>query len=229
MVSWLISNSWLRWYESLTPQARWIVLHNVAQIDPDPSMITSVDKGRPCFLFLGRLEKRKGVQDLLDVIPGVLAQVPAAQFIVAGDGDVEGVRCAVKEMGVAGSVNVPGWLDSDQKTEIFKRANVFVLPSYNEGLPMALLETMAVGIVPIVTAVGGIPEVVIHNENGLLVTPGDSKGLTGAILRLSQDDPARMRLAYNACQTIEEKFTQDRYIRKLLQIYESLLFKGDVV
>ena len=177
----VLSNSWLHWYESLTPQARWIVLHNVAQIDPDPSMITSVDKGRPCFLFLGRLEERKGVHDLLEVIPEVLVEVPNAQFILAGDGDVEGVQRTVREMEIAANVSVPGWLSADQKAETFKKVGVFVLPSYDEGLPMALLETMAVGIVPIVTTVGGIPEVVIHNKNGLLIAPGDRQGLLKAM------------------------------------------------
>ena len=219
----VLSQSWLNWYQSIAPAARWIRLYNVSEIIPDRSMLNSVDRHHPSILFLGRLEKRKGIYDLLDVIPKVLDEIPNAEFILAGDGDVAEIQNAVRARDLSARVSVPGYLDASQKAEVFGRAGIYVLPSYNEGLPMALLEVMAVGIVPIVTAVGGIPEVVVNGVNGILISPGDRQRLLEAIVYLYSEHKTRKELACKARQTIEESFSPEQYGRRLFEIYQAVL------
>jgi glycosyltransferase involved in cell wall biosynthesis len=102
---------------------------------------------------------------------------------------------------------------------------VFVLPSYNEGLPMAILEAMSWGLPIISTPVGGIPEVVIPDRHGFLVTPGDIEGLTAAIERAIDDEPLRLSLGDNARQSAVA-FDVLQYSIRLGDLYRSILARS---
>lgn len=101
---------------------------------------------------------------------------------MAGDGEVEQVRARVAERGLEDRVAVLGWVDGEKKLELLRNAAAVVLPSYHEGLPMAILEGMAAGKAIISTTVGAIPEVVTGG-NGTLVEPGDVIALAQALLQ----------------------------------------------
>jgi glycosyltransferase involved in cell wall biosynthesis len=107
--------------------------------------------------------------------------------VLAGEGDVDGVRKAAVAAGVAGRVELPGWVDGEAKARLLARAGIFVLPSRFEGLPMALLEAQAAGLPVVATRVGGIPQVV-REDNGRLAEPDDVASLVAAWPLL--DDPA---------------------------------------
>ena len=96
---------------------------------------------------------------------------------MAGDGDIDRCKQIVEEKNLKSNILIVGWADFDKKLELLKRSSVLVLPSYNEGLPMAILEGMACGKAIISTTVGAIPEVV-KEENGILIEPGDIKKLS---------------------------------------------------
>jgi glycosyltransferase involved in cell wall biosynthesis len=123
------------------------------------------------------------------------------------------------ELGVAGRVECPGWLSTEAARAELARAELFALPSYAEGLPMALLEAMAAGKPVVVGSVGGIPSVVADDANGLLVNPGDPAGLVEALSHLLADAAARRRLGRAARQTIEEGYSLGNSIRRLAAIY----------
>lgn len=150
-------------------------------------------------LFLGRLSERKGVPDLLAAV-AALAPADRARLDLRlfGDGPVAEVAEQARRLGLEGCVSVRGWLDPAARDAELARAEVFVLPSYNEGLPMALLEAMAWGVVPLVTPVGGIPAVVHDGVDGLLVDPGDRAGLAAALTRLLTDPGLRAALGGRA-------------------------------
>jgi glycosyltransferase involved in cell wall biosynthesis len=99
-----------------------------------------------------------------------------------------------------------------------------VLPSIErEGLPKALLEAMSVGVAPIATRVGGMPEVVEDGVNGLVVAPADSAALVAAIVKMASDGGARAKYAAAAFETIRTKFTVERSVEKTLNLYRELL------
>lgn len=145
---------------------------------------------------LGRLGTRKGSYDIVRAVAALPADVRASLHItLAGDGEVEEVRAAVRDAGVGETVTVRDWIGPEERDRVLAASQVFVLPSYDEGLPMALLEAMAVGLVPITTPVGGIPEAVTDGVDGLLVPPGDTAALAAALARVAGDPQDRAALA----------------------------------
>jgi glycosyltransferase involved in cell wall biosynthesis len=106
------------------------------------------------------------------------------------------------------------------KLTLLRECQVFILPSFFEGLPMALLESMAFGIVPITTAVGSIPSVVTHGRNGLLVQKNDPTAIVDAIERLSADSSFLQTLSLNGQESILQTCNPDAYVIQLRRIYE---------
>lgn len=146
---------------------------------------------------LGRLGVRKGSYDLVAAVASLPPQVrDRLHLTLAGDGEVAEVRAAAAPLGEA--VTVHGWLGPDDRDALLAKAEIFALPSYDEGLPMALLEAMAAGLVPVTTPVGGIPEAVTDGVDGVLVPPGDVPALAGALTRLVGDPALRQRMSDGA-------------------------------
>lgn len=151
-------------------------------------------------LFLGRFGDRKGSADVLAAIMELPADVQEIIALrMAGDGEVEETRTLAEELGV--DAEITGWLTPADRDEALRAAQIFVLPSRQEELPMAMLEAMGWGLAPIVTPVGSIPEVITDEANGLLVRPGEIAELGKAIHRLVTDDDLRARLASAARET----------------------------
>ena len=110
------------------------------------------------FLYLGRLGQTKGTYDLVNAFAALPEAVRArARLVLAGDGDVEGMRKLAAPS--ASRVRVLSWIDAHERDRLLAASDVFVLPSYAEGVPMSLLEAMAAGLPCITTPVGGIPDV----------------------------------------------------------------------
>jgi len=150
----------------------------------------------------GRIGKRKGSFDLIDAFARLPKDVlDDSSFVATGDGEVGLLKKRIESMGLSSYASVKSWLPEPEFLELRKRASIFLLPSYDEGLPMAMIEAMALGQVPIVSPVGGIPEVIVDGENGLLVEPGDIHGIAEAITKVVRDDKLRERLAEAALET----------------------------
>ena len=111
-----------------------------------------------------------------------------------------------------------GWADFDKKLELLKKSSVLVLPSYNEGLPMAILEGMACGKAIISTTVGAIPEVV-KEENGILIEPGDTEKLSEALITYCMNQETVEKIGKNNIALIHTKYSMDAMHQKLAQYY----------
>jgi glycosyltransferase involved in cell wall biosynthesis len=164
--------------------------------------------------FCGRIGARKGAFDLLHAV----ANLPdlskhSMQLVLAGDGQVEKAKQLAADL---------GWVDRNQIQSLLEQANVFLLPSYNEGLPLALMEAMGWALPVITTPVSGIPDVVKSESNGILVNPGDIAGLTRALHLLITDDCKRLAMGAAARKTVEPLDVRVQYGR-LCQIYESMI------
>ena len=168
--------------------------------------------------MLGRLGRRKGSYDLIAAAELALRRNPALKLCLAGDGEVEQVRALVRKKGLEGNIEVPGWIDGAEKLRRLRDAATVVLPSYHEGLPMAILEGMAAGKAIISTTVGAIPEVV-GAENGILVEPGDIPALAEALLRCSGDGDALARMSASSRKRAQEVFSIRRTHEALAECY----------
>ena len=173
-------------------------------------------------LFLGRLEPAKGIFDLLEAVAAVRATVPDVRLVCAGHGDRLGVAQRAECLGIADAVKFTGWVGPSGKRALFEAAAVFALPSYNEALPVSLLEAMAAGVPVVVAAVGGIPEVVAHDVSGCLVAPGDKASLERALRRLLTERGFAARIGAAARETARLRFAPERALPKLEEIYAAL-------
>jgi glycosyltransferase involved in cell wall biosynthesis len=141
----------------------------------------------------------------------------AYRAAIVGDGPDRTAVAA--ELGDAGELLG----ERDDVAEQLARADVFVLSSRSEGLPMAILEAMAAGLPVVATAVGGIPELVADGETGLLVPPGDADALAEALRRLVADPELRRRLGDAARTRVEERFSLAATRRAHVELYDRLL------
>ena len=137
---------------------------------------------------------------------------------MAGDGEIEKCKDLIKQKKLDNNIIVVGWADFDKKLELLRKSSVLVLPSYNEGLPMAILEGMACGKAIISTTVGAIPEVV-KEENGILIEPGDVEKLSEALMRYCMDQETVEKIGKNNIALIHTKYSMDAMHQKLEKIY----------
>lgn len=213
-----LSEQWRAELRRICPRTPIEIVPNAVSlpgVDPRPPARTDVET----ILFLGELGRRKGTYDLLTAFARLAARRPRMRLVCAGDGDVEGARAAAASLGLADRVECPGWLSADRRDAALARATIFALPSYAEGMPMALLDAMSWGIPVVTTTVGGIPQVVRHELNGLLVTAGDVDAIHEALLRLAEDGSLRERLGRAARATIERDFSLDAALERLGGVY----------
>ncbi|WP_168582210.1 glycosyltransferase family 4 protein [Gephyromycinifex aptenodytis] len=198
-----------------------IVLRNPVPLRPAPQRAERGSDAPFQLLFLGRLGQRKGTYDLI----AALARLPRelrmrTVLTLAGDGEIEEAKLAARRAGVEDQVVFPGWIDPAERARLLDQADAFVLPSYEEGLPMALLEAMSHGVPVLTCPVGGIGEVIRHGENGLLVTPGDVSALVEALTELSEPKAAA-RIGQAGWQT-STQFDVETWRGELVQLWTSL-------
>jgi len=173
-------------------------------------------------LFLGKLGKRKGVYDLIDAIKLIRPKSTEIRTLLCGDGEVEKVRKMVRKLGFEHRIDVRGWVSGRAREKVLNDAYLFVLPSYNEGLPMSMLEAMARGTPVVSTAVGGIPEVIENGVEGFLVEPGDIKALAEAMERLLTDENLWISMSKAARKKVEDKFSSELTFNLLNALYRGL-------
>lgn len=173
------------------------------------------------FVTLGRLGQRKGTYDLVEAVDIARETVPNIKCYLAGDGEVEKVRKLVKSKNLENNIDVVGWANFDKKLELLKSVSTLILPSYNEGLPMAILEGMACGKAIISTTVGAIPEVV-GEENGILIEAGDVKALSNAIIKCSQNLSLINSMSKKNIEKIDTEFSMKVMHQKLEQYYKEI-------
>lgn len=176
----VLSESWKQWFSSIgIDEKKMTVLHNIT---PEPTHIAGArtDDGKTHFLFMGEIGPRKGVFDLLKAIAANKDEAEGRiELRIGGNRNEESLLKFIRENGLEDIVRFEGWVSGEKKLKLLNWADIYVLPSFNEGLPISILEAMSYGCPVISTPVGGIPEVV--DGNGILVTPGNSEEIWEAM------------------------------------------------
>jgi glycosyltransferase involved in cell wall biosynthesis len=218
----VLTQFWHDYYSSLLhlPPDRLLLLPNPADL---PKFIPDRSRRKQLrVLFLGRIGVRKGSFDLIRAFAGLPEDLRSfCHLTMAGDGDTDEVRALASELGCLDRVSIPGWIGKADVERLLVQSDVLVLPSYAEGMAMALVEAMSWGLPVVTTTVGGAGEFLEQGSNCLLVTPGDVYGITAAISELARDSAYRLQLGRAARQTIS-RFSIDTYVSKLAGVYEEL-------
>lgn len=177
--------------------------------------------GQQKILFLGRLCKAKGVRELLTAMSVLKKRCPDCMLYLGGiweDKELEQLAGEQKDC-----VVYIGWVSGTEKKKYLEECDIFVLPSYFEGQSLSVLEAMANSCAVAASDTGGIPEMIINGETGLLFRPEDTQDLTEKLDRLLFDTQLCRRLGESARMKAEEEFSIDKNIEKLLQIYDQIL------
>ncbi|MFC4652859.1 glycosyltransferase family 4 protein [Lactococcus nasutitermitis] len=213
----VLGENWKNFYhkEIKVPNRKIEILHNAVLCSP----IYYYDSSSLIITMFGRLGKRKGTYDVLKVASRFKENNQNIQFKLYGDGEIEIVRDIIAKNNLT-NVFVGGWVDGDKKVEAMKEAALNILPSYNEGMPMAILESMSLGIPNISTNVGSIEEVIEDQVNGFIIKPGDEEKLYSVIKNYmcDSDKEYKVQLSNQARNTIVEKFNIRNYGDKLKRI-----------
>jgi len=173
-------------------------------------------------LFVGRFVHNNGVQDLATALPDVLDAHPDMAVHFAGSGPMETtVRRTIESNGLSDVVTMHGYVDD--LTALYDAASVFCRPSYSEGLPLTMLEAMASGVPPVVTAIAGVPEVVTDRETGILLEPGDPERIGQAVTELFDDTKLRHRLSQNAREYVSQNHSWEQRTKKVIRVYNDAL------
>lgn len=169
-------------------------------------------------IFLGRIDQNKGIDYIYNALSDLDKNLKF-KFYMAGTGPYESYCVSKFTKLLDKKFNFLGIQNYNEKKDIFSSCHIFILPSYFEGLPNALLESMAYGLVPIVTSVGSIGEVVKNNNNGIIVPKYNNIEITEAIMKLFTDNNFFNKLSFSAYETIRNKFSISSYIIELNKIY----------
>jgi glycosyltransferase involved in cell wall biosynthesis len=174
------------------------------------------------FVYLGLISHAKGAFDLVEAVAASAPECRArVQLVIAGNGAIDELRELIRRRGLEQAVEVRDWVPPAERDRLLAGADAFALPSYAEGLPMALLEAMAWGLPVICTPVGSVPEHVHDGVEGILVQPGDIAQLARAIELIVGDDGLRGRMGARARATAEP-LSSDTYAMHVAALYQSV-------
>ncbi len=174
-------------------------------------------------LFLGYIGDRKGIFDLLDVVRDHKeAFVGRLDLRVGGNGEIDRLTTYIAEHDLADIVTFEGWVSGDRKAQLLAESDVYILPSYNEGLPVAILEAMSYGLPIISTPVGGTAEAVIEGINGFLVPPGNKEAIYDRLMQFVRQPELAQQLGEASVQQVK-RYQPEAIFPALTAIYESLL------
>jgi glycosyltransferase involved in cell wall biosynthesis len=215
----VVSAALKHWTESISKNQQIVTIYNPVHV---PVLVDATLRTQAQVLFLGRLEKGKGIYDLLHAIRQIVGRHPNIKLILGGDGDLERTRAAIHQLGIAAYVELPGWVSGPAKALLLAQAAVYVLPSYAEGLPMSLLEAMSAGLAVIATPVGGIPEAITDGVEGCLVPPGDVDKLSATLDTLLSDKGLRHRMGAAGRTKAEIVFSSKHIIPLIEELYRQL-------
>ncbi len=220
-----------RCLEAGVPQANCLLVENAIDVQKFQRQVTieeakrrlGFDPGRVLVGAAGRLSEEKGFDRLVRAVDPLLARGLPVDLVILGEGDQKPqLQKLIADLGRQDQIRLLGF--RDDVTELYQAMDVFCLSSLREGLPNVLLEAMALGVPVVSTRVAGVPHLIEHERNGLLVEPGNEMELTAALERIVTDEGQfRERLRTAARQTIETRYCFAKRMQKITAIYDDLL------
>lgn len=213
-----LSEEWKKNLAEIVPEQTISVVENYGILQEDLIKEKFTKPNHKMILFLGFICERKGCLDIPAIVDQVCRKIPDARFIIGGSGEIEKVKQKLSAK-YKDNVEFPGWIRNEQKKQYLREADIFLLPSYNEGMPMAILDAMGCGLPIVSTEVGGIPKIVRQGVNGYLYKPGDSKNMACAIIEYLTDDEKRLKAGRESVDVIRKSYSLQQNIDKLERVY----------
>jgi glycosyltransferase involved in cell wall biosynthesis len=199
----------------------WGARSNPHHPDPEARLTLGLPTTAPVIVCIANFTPTKGQTVIVDALPALARRFPGLRAILAGDGpELATIRSRAAGLGLSETVSFPGAVS--EPWALLQAADVFVLASEIEGLPLVVLEAMSEGVPVVATDVGGMPEAVIDGETGFLVPSGDVEALTAGIARILGDPALAARMRNAALTHFERRFTMDRMLDAHRELYVRL-------
>lgn len=220
----VLSRSWQQYFADTIGISHIYILNNIVTSTGNAPKEPRQDHLR--LLFMGAIGDRKGIFDLLDTISSNADRWRGRLHLtVGGDGDMARFHQMIAKYGIGDMITYIGWATGDKKDYAFKGSDVAILPSYNEGLPIFILEAMANGMPVISSPVGGITEIV-DDSNGYIINPGDQTAMAEAIDAYI-DNPALIDIHGKGSLAKIAPYFPKAVQSRLVEIYSSILQQQD--
>jgi len=231
-----LSGAWRDKLLAMSPRARVCVIENAVQLQPrEMHPVPGDDRGSrgcdgPCrFLLLARMDSWKGIDDLLEACARLHAERVSFMLTLAGPAGSAGNATSLPEkirlLGLSACVEYVGEVRGEAKGHLLGRTDVYVQPSHNEGMPIAVLEAFASGLPVIATRVGAMPEIINSGCEGLLVRPRDPAQLAEAMALLARDSEMRGDMGVAAHRLAESRFSAARLRDDLTRLYDAVALR----
>ena len=206
------SNSWRMYFEKhISRKANYLAIPNWVEY-PKAVSVRQTEKIFT-FVFVGWLDRRKGVYELLNAAQILREEGYDFRIMLAGEGvDSNAFHSELLARSMGDIISCLGWVHGRDKENLFRSADCFVLPSYAEGLPNALLEAMSFGVPVIATRVGAIPEVIESNNCGVLIKPRDVASLVESMRMYLEEDDSVVNHGINGRKAVEDKYSVDKAV-----------------
>ena len=218
----VLSESWKRDLALMSRNQNICVVYNPVVYDPNLEIKSLRDEEPVRFLFMGRFGHRKGIYDLIRAV--ALIKDRNFKIHLHGDGELEEVRNLIAETNTADALQMTGWIKGEAKVRAFREADVLLLPSYNEGLPVAILEALSYGLAVLSTPVGGIAEAVHEGHNGFLVEPGNIEGLAAAITTLATNPQMLAQFKQKSRELCADHFAHTQIFAQMEDLYQQVMY-----
>ena len=216
-----LSQSWYKYFHENFNIKKLVILPNI--IDYPHKLQRTISPDSLTFLFFGLICEAKGIFDLLTVIENNKEDYRSRmKLLIGGNGDTRKLQALINDHHTGDIIEYLGWVDNEKKSAAFNNSDVFVLPSYSEGLPISILEAMSYGKAIIATDVGGVSEIVRENENGILIEPGNLPQIRQAINKML-DHKDLVRRFGEVSELHVQRYLPDAVLKNLEDIYKSLL------
>lgn len=222
-----LSDEWKERLSLIVPEEKILVLQNYRMI-PELTEEVLQSRKKHQILFLGEIGPRKGGFIIPEILKRAGLKEKQAHFVFAGDGkpeDVETIKQELKKQGLTDSVSFPGWVRGETKERLLKESGIFFFPSYNEGMPMAVLEAMAYGMAILTTDVGGIPKLITDDVDGFLCKPGDIDHMARRLEQLLDDSNKAEAFGKAARERAKKDYSRESHMEKLLALYDEIAGK----
>lgn len=186
---------------------------------PDP--VEKVNRD-PTLLWIGRLVKGKGVHFLIQATSLIIRKIPNIRLIIVGEGPEKGkIKKIIKYLNLKDSVSIVDYIDYQNLPAIYRKTDIFILPSMNEGVPKTVLEAMACGKPIVISEFSHLRELIC--DSGLMFPKGDIYALADAIVKLIKNETLRKELGKNARNKIIQNYSWDNTVQKTTEIMKQLI------
>lgn len=221
----VLGQRWEETIKNIEAETNTVVVTNTIRI---PEVRVSVPKDVVSFLFVGVLIERKGVRDLIHAVGQLKdrgVDLTACHFNIAGSGVLDSeLKALTEELGIEKSIHFLGWVGVEDKESVMMENHILILPSYNEGLPIAILEAISYGMPVIATDVGDVSSAVLDQENGFLFKAGDVSHLAQLIelMILESQKGLWQRMSDKSREIAIDRFDEKAYFTELSELFRSV-------